>query len=237
VRAELEVVREMHRRRVAPMKSSASSKTAPPPAEPVASGLDDLREQVRACQGCDLWQRATQAVFGEGPADARVMLVGEQPGDSEDVEGRPFVGPAGRILGRAIVAAGLDRSRIYVTNAVKHFKWVPAPRGKRRLHSKPNAGEIHACRPWLEGEIAAVEPSVVVCLGASAARALLGPRFRVSDQRGVWIPSPLPAATLATVHPSSILRERDDDRRHEAFARFVADLTVVRERVAPERAR
>jgi DNA polymerase len=214
------------------MKPFVTSNTAPIAAEAHAPTLGELRDQVGACRGCDLWRRATQAVFGEGPGDARVMFVGEQPGDAEDVAGHPFVGPAGRLLDRTIVAAGLDRDRIYVTNTVKHFKWVPAPRGKRRLHSKPGAGEIAACRPWLEGEIAIVRPSVVVCLGASAARALLGPRFRVSDQRGAWIPSPLAAATLATVHPSSILRERDDARRHDAFERFVGDLTIVRERVA-----
>jgi DNA polymerase len=189
--------------------------------------LIDLSTEVRACQRCDLWRHATQAVFGEGPSDARVVFVGEQPGDAEDREGHPFVGPAGRMLDRAIGAAGLDRNAIYITNAVKHFKWVAQPRGKRRLHSKPNTAEIRACRPWLDAEIAAIHPAIVVCLGASAARAILGPSFRVTEQRGTWVPSSLSAATLATVHPSAILRERDEASRHEAFARLVADLTVV----------
>jgi uracil-DNA glycosylase family protein len=157
------------------------------------------------------------------------MLVGEQPGDAEDRAGRPFVGPAGRLLDEALEAAGIDRRAAYVTNTVKHFKWEP--RGKRRLHSKPNGGEIKACRPWLEGEIQAVRPAVLVCLGATAAQALLGAQFRVTTQRGQWIASPLAPHVLATVHPSAILRERDDDRRREEFDRFVADLKHVATRL------
>jgi DNA polymerase len=191
----------------------------------------DLRVRVQGCHACDLWRHATQPVFGEGPETARVMLIGEQPGDAEDREGHPFIGPAGRLLDRAIASAGLDRGDVYVTNVVKHFKWVSAPRGKRRLHSKPNAAEVVACRPWLDGELLAVRPAIVVCLGASAARSLLGARFRVTAQRGAWTSSPIAPNVLATVHPSSILRERDDDRRHEAFAHFVADLTLVTERL------
>jgi DNA polymerase len=194
--------------------------------------VEELRLRARSCHGCELWRRATQTVFGEGPDDARVMLVGEQPGDVEDRAGHPFVGPAGRLLDRAIGAAGLDRRHVYVTNVVKHFKWEEPPRGKRRLHGKPNAAEVLACRPWLEGELLAVLPEIVVCLGASAARALLGASFRVTAARGVWTSSPIAPNVMATVHPSSILRERDDARRHEAFAQFVADLKLVAERLA-----
>jgi DNA polymerase len=194
-----------------------------------APSLNELRERVHACRACDLWEHATQSVFGEGPAHAKVMFVGEQPGDSEDLAGRPFVGPAGRLLDEAIEAAGIERSLAYVTNVVKHFKWEP--RGKRRLHSKPNTLEVRACRPWLEGEIGAVQPAVLVCLGATAAQALLGAGFRVTAQRGTWVHSPLAPNVLATVHPSSILRERDDARRRESFDRFVADLRLVAHRL------
>jgi uracil-DNA glycosylase family protein len=200
------------------------------PAEGRAPRLPELQSQVHECRACDLWERATQAVFGEGAENAKIMLVGEQPGDAEDRVGRPFVGPAGRLLDEALEAAGIDRHLAYVTNTVKHFKWEP--RGKRRLHSKPNGSEIRACRPWLEGEIRALRPSVLVCLGATAAQALLGAQFRVTAQRGVWIASNLAANVLATVHPSSILRERDDERRHEEFERFVADLRLVAARLA-----
>jgi DNA polymerase len=188
-----------------------------------------LRIEVRECRACDLWQRATQPVFGEGPEGAKVMLVGEQPGDAEDREGRPFVGPAGRLLDDALEEAGIDRRVVYVTNAVKHFKWEP--RGKRRLHSKPNASEVSACRPWLDAEIASVRPPIVVCLGATAAQALLGAQFRVSVQRGKWVASALAPNVLATVHPSAVLREQDEDRRHAAFEGLVADLKVVAERM------
>jgi DNA polymerase len=188
-----------------------------------------LRAEARTCRRCDLWQRATQTVFGEGPDDAPLVLVGEQPGDSEDLEGRPFVGPAGRLLDRALEGARIDRGRVYVTNVVKHFKWEP--RGKRRLHSKPNAAEVGACRHWLDQEIAAVAPDVLVCLGATAAQAVLGPKFRVTEMRGTWIASPLAPNVLATVHPSSILRERDQAAREAAFEGLVADLAIVARRL------
>jgi DNA polymerase len=199
------------------------------PFEASAPRLEDLRARVHDCRACDLWERATQAVFGEGSEGAKIMFVGEQPGDQEDRAGRPFVGPAGRLLDEALEAAGIDRGLAYVTNTVKHFKWEP--RGKRRLHSKPNGTEIRACRPWLEGEIQALAPAVLVCLGATASQALLGPQFRVTAHRGQWLSSPLAANVIATVHPSSILRERDEARRHEEFTRFVGDLKVVAARL------
>jgi uracil-DNA glycosylase family protein len=197
------------------------------PAAPDAPSLATFREAVRSCRSCGLWQRATQAVFGEGPEGAKIILVGEQPGESEDRQGRPFVGPAGRLLDQGLEAAGIDRGSVYVTNAVKHFKWEP--RSKRRLHSKPNGAEVRACRPWLDGEIQALRPAIIVCLGATAAQALLGDGFRVSTQRDRWIPSPLAPNVTATVHPSSILRERDEERRRGAFAQFVSDLRLVAE--------
>ena len=185
--------------------------------------LEELREAAAGCRACDLWKNATQTVFGEGPSDARVMLIGEQPGDREDRDGAPFVGPAGALLDRALVLAKLDRSTVYVTNAVKHFKWTP--RGKRRLHSKPNQGEVHACHPWLEAEIQALHPSVIVCLGATAAQSLLGSAFRITKSRGVPLDGPNGARIVATIHPSSILRAPDHDAREEAFEGFVADLS------------
>ncbi|HWE27535.1 MAG TPA: UdgX family uracil-DNA binding protein [Polyangia bacterium] len=187
--------------------------------------LKALRQEAASCTRCDLYKRGTQTVFGEGSRRARVVLVGEQPGDQEDKQGRPFVGPAGRLLDQALVAAGIDRDDVYVTNAVKHFKWEP--RGKRRIHHKPNAREIAACRPWLEAELAVVRPEVVVALGATAAKALFGPQFRVTVTRGQPVPTTLATFGLATVHPSSILRERDDDARHRALRGFVADLMEV----------
>jgi uracil-DNA glycosylase family protein len=188
--------------------------------------LKMLRAEAAGCTRCELYKRGTQTVFGEGARHARVMLVGEQPGDQEDKTGRPFVGPAGRLLDRALEAAGIDRDEVYVTNAVKHFKWEP--RGKRRIHQKPNAREIAACRPWLEAELAAVRPEVVVALGATAAKALFGAQFRVTMDRGQPVRTPLAANGLATVHPSAILRERDDDKRHAALREFVRDLMQVR---------
>jgi uracil-DNA glycosylase len=172
-----------------------------------------------------LFERGTQTVFGEGPSTARMLLVGEQPGDAEDLAGRPFVGPAGKLLDRALAAAGIERDRVYVTNAVKHFKWVP--RGKRRIHSKPNAMEIQACSPWLEAEIAAIKPQVVVALGATAAQALLGRSFRVTKQRGVPIPSALAVQVVATVHPSALLRAPDEAARRAETERFIADLRAA----------
>jgi DNA polymerase len=189
-----------------------------------APDLDELREKAKGCQACDLWKTGTQTVFGEGPPAAEVMLVGEQPGDREDVEGHPFVGPAGKVLDTALERAGIDRDRVYLTNVVKHFKW--RPRGKRRIHQKPNLEEIRACLPWLEGELQAVKPRVLVCLGAVAAQALLGREFRVSREHGRWVDSPLAERVTATVHPSSILR-RDPDERETALNELVEDLTEV----------
>jgi uracil-DNA glycosylase len=186
--------------------------------------LPALRKAAAGCRACPLWAHATQTVFGEGAAPAPLMLVGETPGNEEDLRGRPFVGAAGRLLDDALAEAGIDRRAAYVTNAVKHFKWEP--RGKRRLHKTPNASEVRACLPWLEAEIAVVEPAVLVCLGATAARALLGRDFRVTQARGRFVPSPLAPRVLATVHPSSILRSRDEDRR-AAMRQFVADLRVA----------
>ena len=191
--------------------------------------LAGVREAAKDCRACDLYTRGTQTVFGEGPRRAEVMMVGEQPGDAEDLAGRPFVGPAGRLLDRALEAAGIDRRRVYVTNVVKHFKWEP--RGKRRIHAKPNSAEITACRPWLETEIALVKPRVLVCLGATAAQALLGRTFKVSQQRGRFVSSDLAPLVTTTVHPSSILRARDDDARHVEMQRFVADLQKVAARL------
>jgi DNA polymerase len=187
--------------------------------------LSSLKREAAGCRACPLWQRGTQTVFGEGDAHAKVMLVGEQPGNDEDLAGRPFVGPAGKLLDRALDAAGIDRARVYVTNAVKHFKWEP--RGKRRIHAKPNAGEIGACRPWLDAELELIEPEVLVCLGATAAQALLGRQFRVSRDRGKFVPSPLAPHVLATVHPSAILRAPDDETRRAEMDRFVEDLKKV----------
>jgi DNA polymerase len=187
--------------------------------------LSKLREEAQGCRACDLWKRATQTVFGEGLSTARVVLVGEQPGNDEDLAGRPFVGPAGKILDRALDEAGIDRKEAYVTNVVKHFKWEP--RGKRRIHSKPNAAEIQACLPWLEAELAAIAPKALVCLGATAAQALLGKSFRVTLSRGKLVPSLLAPLTMATVHPSSILREPDEEARHAAMRQFVDDLKAL----------
>src|ERR1051326_8267179 len=189
---------------------------------PTNRSLPSLRSAAAHCQGCDLYKRGTQTVFGEGSAHATVMMVGEQPGDREDLAGHPFVGPAGRILDKALETAGIQRQQVFVTNAVKHFKWEP--RGKRRIHKKPNAIEIAACRPWLDAEIAAVHPEVIVCLGATAAQALLGPKFRVTKQRGEFIESTLAPYVMATVHPSSILRAPDDETRQLEYRRFVDDL-------------
>src|ERR1700722_18919414 len=189
---------------------------------PTKASLDELRQAAKSCKNCDLWKLGTQTVFGEGAAHSKLMLVGEQPGDQEDQSGKPFVGPAGKLLDTALADAGIDRKTVYVTNAVKHFKWEP--RGKRRIHKKPNAVEIAACRPWLDAEIAAMRPKVIVCLGATAAQSLLGRDFRVTQHRGELIPSTLAASLMATVHPSSILRAPDEETRHAEMKRFVADL-------------
>ena len=192
---------------------------------PERATLAALREAAAGCQACDLWRTGTQTVFGEGSREADVMFVGEQPGDHEDLAGKPFVGPAGKLLDKAMVDAGIDRSKAYVTNVVKHFKWQP--RGKRRIHAKPNWSEMAACRPWLEAELGVVRPRVLVCLGATAAQALLGRQFRVTQQRGVPVESPLAPHVLATVHPSSILRAPDEAARRAQMDEFVADLRVV----------
>jgi uracil-DNA glycosylase family protein len=198
------------------------------PLVPARPSLSSLREASSGCRACPLWESGTQTVFGEGRKASDVMLVGEQPGDKEDLEGRPFVGPAGRLLDRALDQAGIDRRNVYVTNVVKHFKWEA--RGKRRIHKKPNMSEITACRPWLEAEIRVVKPKVVVALGATAAQALLGRSFKVSRQRGEIIESELAPLATATVHPSSILRAPDEEARKKAMDEFVADL----ERIAKE---
>jgi len=192
---------------------------------PERKSLKAFRDAAADCKACDLWKRGTQTVFGEGPRRAEVLFVGEQPGNEEDLSGKPFVGPAGRLLNDALTEAGIDREQTYVTNIVKHFKWEP--RGKRRIHKKPNAGEIAACQPWLEAEIGLIKPKVIVCLGATAAQALLGPKFKVSKQRGQFIESALAPYILATVHPSSILRAPDDETRHAEKRRFVDDLKKV----------
>ncbi len=195
------------------------------PLVPPNPTLPKLRQAASRCMACDLYKTGTQTVFGEGGRHARVMFVGEQPGDKEDLAGRPFVGPAGLVLDKALAAAGIDRNEVYVTNAVKHFKWEP--RGKRRIHKKPNQLEITACRPWLEAEIAVVRPDVIVCLGATAAQALLGRTFKVTQHRGEMIPSSLAPFITATVHPSAILRAPDDETRHEEMARFIEDMRAV----------
>jgi DNA polymerase len=205
-------------------RAEATVETAAPLIPPLST-LRSLREAAAGCRACDLWERSTQTVFGEGAQRARVMFVGEQPGNDEDLKGHPFVGPAGRILDRALEQAGFDRASVYVTNVVKHFKWEP--RGKRRIHAKPNAQEIHACRPWLDAELQLVKPDVIVCLGATAAQALLGRAFRVSRDRGQMLKSPLAGAVTATVHPSSIVRAPDDEARHAEMRRFVDDLKRV----------
>jgi uracil-DNA glycosylase len=192
---------------------------------PERLSLTQLREAVQRCRGCELYRNATQAVFGEGARRAAVMLVGETPGDKEDLAGRPFVGPAGRLLDEALAQAGIDRAQAYVTNAVKHFKWTA--RGKRRIHQKPSWSEQVACRPWLEAELAVVRPRVLVCLGATAAQSLLGREFRVTRHRGELLESDLAEFVTATIHPSVILRQRDDESRTRELNAFVDDLRVV----------
>lgn len=194
---------------------------------PAHPSLSRLREAAAHCRACALWKHASQTVFGEGSATATVMMIGEQPGDQEDRSGHPFIGPAGRILDQALAEAGIHRPDVYVTNVVKHFKWVATARGKRRIHKKPRSLEIEACRPWLDAELEVVKPEVVVCLGASAAQAILGKDFRVTRDRGKPIPSPIAPTVIATVHPSSILRAQDDDSRREQMRAFIADLKEV----------
>lgn len=195
------------------------------PLIPPRPTIRKLQAAAVHCHACDLWKTATQTVFGEGKQGSTVLFVGEQPGDKEDIAGKPFVGPAGVLFDRALAEAGIDRSSVYVTNVVKHFKWEP--RGKRRIHKKPNAAELTACRPWLEAEIGVIKPEAIVCLGATAAQAVIGARFRVSVQRGQFVESPLAPLVTATVHPSSILRAPNDRARHDEMTRFVADLKAI----------
>ena len=204
---------------------ATQTKPTAAPLVPDKPTLGSVREAASGCQACPLWKTGTQTVFGEGLKRAEVMLVGEQPGDREDLAGRPFVGPAGGLLDRALEEAGIERDKAYVTNVVKHFKWEA--RGKRRIHKKPNMAEITACKPWLEAEIDRVRPQALVCLGSTAAQALLGKSFRVTKQRGELVDSPLAPLVTATVHPSSILRERDDELRRRAMREFVRDLEHV----------
>jgi uracil-DNA glycosylase len=206
--------------------ATATEEYARPARPPDTSSLAEVREASRTCTACHLYKRATQTVFGEGPKDAAIMLVGEQPGDYEDVAGKPFVGPAGKIMDQALEEAGIDRKEVYVTNAVKHFKWEP--RGKRRIHQKPNSREIAACRPWLEVELRLVKPKLLVCLGATAAQAVFGPSFRVTRERGKVLSSKLTPRALATVHPSSLLRQPDEESRQREYERFVVDLRAAR---------
>ena len=209
------------------MKSDDEDTAAPLiPSKPT---LTKLKVAAAGCQACDLWKRGTQTVFGEGKTTSTVMFVGEQPGNSEDLEGRPFVGPAGGLLDRALGEAGIDRSKVYVTNVVKHFKWEP--RGKRRIHKKPNAIEIRACRPWLDAEIKVVKPRAIICLGSTAAQAVIGPKFKVSTQRGTFVDSPLAPFVTATVHPSSILRAPSDEARHAEIERFIDDLKKIKKAI------
>ena len=191
--------------------------------------LNRVRAAARVCKACPLWKRGTQTVFGEGARNAKAMLIGEQPGNDEDLVGRPFVGPAGKLLDRALQDAGIDRKTVYVTNVVKHFKWEP--RGKRRLHKKPNAREIAACRPWLDAELALVKPKVIVCLGATAAQSLLGSDFKVTQHRGEFVPTTLAPYAAATVHPSSILRAPDDASRRQGYEALVRDLKCIAKRL------
>ncbi len=209
-------------RRATPRRRAVPPGSAP---VPVDDSLDALRDAAAGCKRCDLWKPATQTVFGAGPDNARILVVGEQPGDAEDLSGVPFVGPSGQIFDRALEELGLDRRRMYVTNAVKHFKFER--RGKVRLHKSPNPGEQRACRVWLEGELARIRPDVVVCLGAIAARNIFGTKFGLMKQRGTWQALPDGTRAFATVHPSWILRQRDSESRETAYRGFVADLALL----------
>ena len=201
-----------------------SAKTAAP-FVPDTTSVRVLNAAAHTCRGCDLYKAATQVVFGAGPRRARVMFVGEQPGDQEDRQGEPFVGPAGALLDKALVDAGIPRETVYLTNAVKHFKWEP--RGKRRIHKKPRISEINACRPWLEAELKAVAPAILVCLGATAAQSVMGSGFRLMAQRGQLLTSPLAEKVVTTIHPSAVLRAPDADGRRAAYEMLVADLKIV----------
>lgn len=228
------------------MKNVACDKAKQPPNEKSSSNplaiaatartVSELRHDAADCKACDLWKDATQTVFGEGPARAKIMFVGEQPGDQEDRAGHPFVGPAGKLLNEALEQAGIDRADVYVTNMVKHFKWTPAERGKRRIHKKPRYAEIQACRPWLDAELRMVKPEILVCLGATAAQALLGRTFSVSRQRGQRVESTLAPHVTATVHPSSILRSPDSKSRELQMRAFVKDLVKISKLMDSKRA-
>ncbi len=208
------------------MPTTLQTRTAAPLIPPRPT-IPKLRDAAADCKACDLWKTGTQTVFGEGKQSSLIMFIGEQPGDKEDLAGLPFVGPAGGLLDKALAEAGIDRAKVYVTNVVKHFKWEP--RGKRRIHKKPNAVEITACRPWLQSEIAVIKPRAIICLGSTAAQAVIGPKFRVSTQRGEFVKSELAEYVTATVHPSSILRAPSDEARRSERARFVDDLRKIRE--------
>jgi uracil-DNA glycosylase len=212
--------------RISTLEPKTAKQTTAGSLIPSKPTLERLRSVAKGCKACDLWKRGTQTVFGEGIVKARVMMIGEQPGDREDLAGRPFVGPAGRLLDEALAEAGISREEVYVTNVVKHFKWVPAERGKRRIHKKPSYSEIMACRPWLDAELEVVEPEVVVCLGATAAQALLGKNFSVMRQRGELVKSALAPYVTATVHPSSVLRAIDESR-HQQKQAFVEDIKKI----------
>ena len=203
-----------------------ATKDSAAPFVPPKHTLPILAKAVQKCRGCPLYANATQAVFGEGKPHARILFIGEQPGDKEDLAGHPFIGPAGQMLDQCLQAAGIDRAEAYVTNAVKHFKWKPA--GKRRLHDKPSMREIRACRPWLDAEIDALHPALIVTLGATAAQSLLGPAFRVTKQRGQRIDAPNLPPILTTIHPSAILRARTSEDRHRETEAFIADLKAAR---------
>src|SRR3989440_3120778 len=205
-----------------PAKNKEYARPATPPD---SSSLSTVRAAAKNCTACHLYKHARQTVFGEGPKKAPIMLIGEQPGDYEDVAGKPFVGPAGKIMNRALEEAGIDRKKVYVTNSVKHFKWEP--RGKRRIHQKPNSREVAACRPWLEAELRIVKPKLVVAMGATAAQTIFGPSFRVTRERGKVLSSKLAPRVLATVHPSSLLRQPDEASREREYKLFVADLRAA----------
>jgi uracil-DNA glycosylase len=196
---------------------------------PAARTIPALRKAVQACRACDLYRNSTQAVFGAGPASASIMFVGEQPGNDEDIKGMPFVGPAGKLLDRALIDAGIDRDEVYITNVVKHFKFEE--RGKRRIHKKPNTSEVDACQPWLEAEMRLIEPKLIVCLGATAAQAILGRAYRLTQQRGNFVEHAWAPYATATFHPSAILRAPDEDQRHRQYQEFVADLKLVKKKL------
>ncbi len=225
-----EFVKATRKAKKQPESSQGAAALIPP-----SPTLPALQQASKSCKACDLWKLGTQTVFGEGPARARVMFVGEQPGDSEDRTGHPFVGPAGRLLDEVLVEVGIDRDEVYVTNVVKHFKWEAAQRGKRRIHKKPRHSEIEACRPWLDAELQVIRPQVVVCLGASAAQALLGKDFRVTRDRGKLMKTDLAPYVMATTHPASILRAPDPDAREQARREFARDLKKVAELVRSHR--